>query len=281
MLTYPAFTVPHATHGQHEASMTDHTPADHHLPEPVREALMTRRRVLAGLAAAAILPAVGCGSSRSSRRRASATPSPRWPDHTDRYPSQRSVTPSAPTAGSAPGFAGVQRRSAWATAKPIPRRMDRMRPVRRITIHHDGMPPVALNSRSDVSARIDQIRKSHQQRGWGDIGYHFVVDPRGEVWEARPLSWQGAHVANQNPGNLGVLVLGNFQVQQPSSTQLDTLDRFVAAQMNHYGVTLSSVHTHQELAPTQCPGRSLQQHMTSTRRPSGRLAMLQTSASLG
>jgi len=152
--------------------------------------------------------------------------------------------------------------------------MDRMKPVRRLTVHHDGMPPVTLTSPRDVAARIDLIRRSHLRRGWGDIGYHYIVDPMGAVWEGRPLTWQGAHVAHQNPGNLGVLTLGNFQVQQPTPAQIATLDRFVASRMGVYHLSLPRVYTHQELAPTECPGRALQRHMTTTRRPTGRLAAL-------
>ncbi len=159
--------------------------------------------------------------------------------------------------------------------------MDKMLPVRRLTVHHDGMAPVNLRSSRDVSARIDLIRRAHQQRGWGDIGYHYIVDPLGEVWEGRPLSWQGAHVANQNPGNLGVLVMGNFQQQRPTAAQLSALDRFVASRMTAHRINLSNVYTHQELAPTECPGRSLQSHMASTRRPTGHLAMLSVGRSIG
>ena len=156
-----------------------------------------------------------------------------------------------------------------------------MLPVRRITVHHDGMPPVDLRSSAEVASRIDMIRQSHQRRGWGDIGYHYIVDASGTVWEGRPLSWQGAHVANQNPGNLGVLVLGNFQAQTPTGAQLSALDRFIASRLEAYRLGVSSVVTHQELAPTECPGRALQAYMSSTRRPSGRLAMLVPARSLG
>lgn len=245
------------------------------------EADPIRRAALASVVAAALLPAVGCGTTSSRRRRyASDAPSPRWPDLPP------SSTPTRPPVGStrAPVAAmptNVRRRSDWAQNAPIPRRMDRMLPVRRLTVHHDGMPPVDLRTSKDVAARIDLIRRAHQGRGWGDIGYHYIVDPMGNVWEGRPLRWQGAHVAGNNQGNLGVMVLGNFQQQRPTNAQLDALDRFIAAQLSARRLRVSNVYTHQEFAPTECPGRSLQAHMTSTRRPTGRMAMLSTARSLG
>ena len=150
--------------------------------------------------------------------------------------------------------------------------MDRMLPPRRITIHHDGMDPVALHSKADVAHRLDQIRRSHLTRNFGDIGYHYIIDPMGGVWEGRPMMWQGAHVANQNPHNIGVMCLGNFEVERPTSAQLDSLDRFTSQLMRMYRIPVSEVKTHRELASTQCPGRNLQPHINRARR--GALAMV-------
>jgi len=250
------------------------------MPTPSTDPI--RRAALLSIAAAAVFPAVGCSSSRPRRRYASASPSPRWPDlpasnYTPVQP-RRAVTP---TPAPAVPQETVNGRAAWATSSPIPRRMDPMLPIRRLTVHHDGMPPVDLRSEREIAARIDLIRRAHQGKGWGDIGYHYIVDPMGKVWEGRPLNWQGAHVAGNNEGNLGVMVLGNFQKQRPTPAQLDTLDRFIAAQVNGRRIGINNVFTHQEFAPTACPGRSLQAHMVTTRRPSGRMAMLATNHSLG
>jgi len=244
-----------------------------------------RRRVLAGLAVAALAPAVGCSSGRSlTRRSAAGSPSVNWPDLPSRGSSPgSSLSRREPEPSRLPSreTSVVHGRREWASSGVIPRRMDRMRPVRRLTVHHDGMPPVDLRSRSEVAARIDLIRRSHMERGWGDIGYHYIVDPLGEVWEGRPLSWQGAHVAAQNEGNLGVMVLGNFERQNPTAAQLSALDRFVASRVSAYRLGVSNVLTHRELAATACPGRNLQAHMSRTRGPSGRLAMLASGRSIG
>ncbi len=222
--------------------------------------------------AGAILSA--CASSGSS---GAALPSVRWPTIDDKPTAAKPLPryeptvsrPTTPTPN--PATPGVLPRSAWASAGVIPARMNRMLPVNRITIHHDGMPPISLRSRGDVAARIDLIRASHHQRGWGDIGYHFVVDPAGNVWEGRPLSWQGAHVGSQNEGNLGVLVLGNFEEQRPTGQQVGALDNFVVDLMSRYRVGVNRVHTHRELARTECPGRNLQPHLNVARAPGGAL----------
>ncbi len=150
--------------------------------------------------------------------------------------------------------------------------MDRLDRVERITVHHDGMPPVRITSRMDVAHRIDSIRQAHQNAGWGDIGYHFIVDPFGQVWEGRPLAFQGAHVHDHNVRNLGVLTLGNFELQTPTTAQRSALSRFLAVRMRQHRVPLVRVHTHRELTSTLCPGRNLQRVMNQLRSSAGDLA---------
>lgn len=239
-----------------------------------------RRAVLRAVAGAGL--ALALGGCASANRRTSSLPSPLWPDDplarvntTAAPPPTRSAPTPEPRLASPTGIPNVIGRNAWTNAQPIPSRMNRQSPIRRVTIHHDGMPPVNLNSQRDVADRLAQIRHLHvDNQGWGDIGYHYIVDPQGRVWEGRPISWQGAHVANQNPGNIGVMCLGNFEVQAPTRAQIDALDGFVGSLSRRYSVSVSRISTHQELAPTLCPGRNLQRHMDSTRASGGRIASL-------
>jgi hypothetical protein len=168
---------------------------------------------------------------------------------------------------------GVISRAAWAKGSPNPTRMDRMTPIHRITIHHDGMTPFTDTSMSAARQRLESIRRAHLRRSpqpFGDIGYHFAIDPSGRVWAGRPISWQGAHVRAQNQGNLGIVLLGNYDRQSLNSAQKNALVRFLGQQMKTYRIRSNMVATHQEMAPTACPGRSLQFFMVSARK--GRLA---------
>lgn len=189
-------------------------------------------------------------------------------DHEDASPSAP-VEPFTPT----PSLR-VTPRAVWAKGAPIPSRMDRQAPIYRITVHHDGLPPVTLRTRSEVAHRLELIRLSHLKRGFGDIGYHYIVDPMGGLWEGRPLRFQGAHVAHQNQGNLGIMALGNFEEQQPTAAQLRSLDAFVTQQMRRFRVPVSRLFTHRELAATLCPGRNLQKHMIAARSAGGPLYLL-------
>lgn len=172
---------------------------------------------------------------------------------------------------------GVIPRSQWTYAgisSRIP--INPMNGVNRITVHHDGMPPVSLQSTSQVSTRLESIRRAHLNRypePFADIGYHYIIDPQGHVWEGRSTRYQGAHVKENNEHNLGIMVLGNFNEQHPTPQALASVDRFVAHEMSRYNVPLARIYTHQELRQTECPGRNLQAYMRQTRSRGGALAM--------
>lgn len=174
---------------------------------------------------------------------------------------------------------GLVPRSTWAKGNTKPWLADPMGSIRRITVHHDAILPMLPETgraadRSKVASRLDSIRRGHLSRGWADIGYHYAIDPSGQVWQGRPLELQGAHVANQNQGNLGIVMLGNFDRSKPSNRAVEALDRLIASEMRRYDVSISDIRTHREMASTACPGRHLQRVMDSTRSRGGRLASL-------
>lgn len=147
-----------------------------------------------------------------------------------------------------------------------------MKGINRITIHHEGHTPVWFTDEPSTRARLEQVRSIHtRDRRWGDIGYHYVIDRAGRVIEGRSVAYQGAHVSNQNPHNVGVMLLGNFEKQSPSQAQLTALQSTLRHLMAKYRVPVKRVYTHRELGPTVCPGRNLQPRIASLR-SSGALA---------
>lgn len=163
---------------------------------------------------------------------------------------------------------GVISRAAWNRQAPVLSRAHPMNGINRITIHHSAIPNDSLRSQADVARMLNGIRSEHMNRRgepFADIGYHYIIDPAGRVWEGRSLALQGAHVANNNEHNLGVMLLGNFQTQTPTPAATATLDAFVASQMRRYSIAVNRVYTHQEIGKSACPGRSLQRYMDVTR----------------
>lgn len=250
---------------------------------------MTRRDagewlLRAGMATGAVLAATaaltGCSSASTSTRRTTIGDDDLY---TNRTPSRDPVLDTPGTRalerfrnrgvdGVAPP-SGVIPRTAWTRAEPIPARALPMGGINRITIHHDGMSPFTSGRQGDAVARLENIRRAHVGReGWADIGYHYVIDPAGRVYEARPVAIQGAHVKYNNENNLGVMVMGNFDRQRPSSDAQRALDAFVADRARAYRVPANRIYTHRELRPTACPGSYLQRHMDDARTRRGAIA---------
>ncbi len=200
----------------------------------------------------------------------SQTPSPIIPSHTP------AISAHLPLSA-IPSF--VIARSKWTSSSPKRWLADPMTKIKRITVHHDAIMPVPSGSYADSLRRMNLIRKGHLARGWADIGYHFAIDPKGRIWQGRPLELQGAHVKYNNPGNLGVVVFGNYEQIRPTQASLESVNRIVAYAMDRFGVPLTQVRTHQELRNTACPGRFLQEQMNLTRARGGKLAQLASNQS--
>ena len=217
----------------------------------------------------------------SATTRSARIPPPEWSDvpATPKPPVVAvKPAPKAPPATSKPigetnpvGEAALpwaKPRYLWAKAQPDFANLNPMLPVTAITVHHDGLDDLVFaTDTATMSARIEHYRMGHRGKGWADIGYHLVIDRSGTLWQGRAIRWQGAHVKNRNEGNVGVLVMGNFERQQPTAAQMKTLDRVLRDLMRTYRVSKSRVYTHREWpdAETACPGRNLQPKVASLR----------------
>lgn len=207
-------------------------------------------------------------------------PDPIWPDPVrPGGPTPPVATGPAPAGSTSTNIApdlnakavdGVIPRARWARGTPDTRDLNKMIvPIKWVTIHHDGLDSPMIETSMDATAgRIEWIRCGHRGRGFSDIGYHYIVDREGRVWEGRNLRWQGAHVSKHNEQNIGILVLGNFDIQKPSPRQLDGLRGHVRKLLAQYKLSRGRVLTHREWsgAKTACPGKHLQTSVNDARR---------------
>jgi hypothetical protein len=56
----------------------------------------------------------------------------------------------------------------------------------------------------------ETIRKWHRDKGWSDIGYHYVILRDGTLEEGRPLEIVGAHCEGQNAHSVGICMIGGL-----------------------------------------------------------------------
>ncbi|MFH0838491.1 MAG: N-acetylmuramoyl-L-alanine amidase, partial [Patescibacteria group bacterium] len=91
--------------------------------------------------------------------------------------------------------------------------------IEKFIIHHTDSEIRDLNGDSltdtrDFSAIMRAIYYYHTiSRGWGDIGYNYVIDPLGNIYEGRYGGDKviGAHALCYNHGTLGIAVIGDYQ----------------------------------------------------------------------
>jgi len=67
-------------------------------------------------------------------------------------------------------------------------------------------------------------------------------------------------VKDHNEGNIGILVMGNFELQEPTAAQVVSLSRVLSDLRRTYAIPGGRIYTHREWsdARTLCPGRALQ-----------------------
>lgn len=112
-------------------------------------------------------------------------------------------------------------------------------------------------TREGVNQTVAQIRKYHvEQRGWSDIGYHYVVYLDGTIHEGRPLGKAGAHCTGHNQNSIGVVYVGGLDANgKAKDTRTDAqkagLLKLIKRLKAEY--PQATVHGHYEFARKACP----------------------------
>ena len=106
---------------------------------------------------------------------------------------------------------------------------------------------------------MEQVRRWHMvDRGWDDIGYHFIVDGNPKLHYGRKVWIQGAHDLGQNQDTLGILVMGNNRdpAERWLLRQVLELTQLMRTLRTTYGPSFT-FEMHRENEPgvaTECPG---------------------------
>jgi N-acetylmuramoyl-L-alanine amidase len=104
---------------------------------------------------------------------------------------------------------------------------------------------------------VDDIRKWHvKDRGWSDIGYHFVVYRDGSIHKGRDIDKVGAHTTGHNTHSIGVCYVGGLDKNlKPKDTrtqaQKDALLKLMKQLKKDY--PKATIHGHYEYANKACP----------------------------
>ena len=136
------------------------------------------------------------------------------------------------------GFAG------WTQTPPAVPLSDR----RYVVVHYHG-GPVREQYGPAVPRTVDTI---HRANGWSGVGYHYMIDMAGEVYEGRGLDLVGSHCPGRNRDGFGVyLAVGGDQ--QPTPAALSALQHLYADLCQVTGRALT-VGVHGDYYATDCAG---------------------------
>ena len=151
--------------------------------------------------------------------------------------------------------------------------------VRAVTIHHTA----STNDYApeDVPRLLRGFYAYHvKSQGWSDIGYNFLVDRFGTVWEGRAGGTSrnviGSHAGGFNTGTVGISMVGTYESVVPSRELLESVAQVAAWRLSLAGVdprgsltmtsggstkfsagtpvSLPTVFAHRQVSATSCPG---------------------------
>jgi len=124
-----------------------------------------------------------------------------------------------------------------------------------VVIHHS-----ALYENDDLST-LYAVQDLHMDdRGWADIGYHYMVGRDGGIYAGRDVSVRGTHTALHNTGSVGVCLLGDLETNDPTEPQLAASQALV----DWLAIRLQLTHLagHGDFnVDTVCPGAQLTPHL--------------------
>ncbi|HEV3475202.1 MAG TPA: N-acetylmuramoyl-L-alanine amidase [Actinomycetota bacterium] len=163
-------------------------------------------------------------------------------------------------------------------------------PTQKLIVHHT----VTANADPDPAATVRAIYRYHAiDRGWGDIGYNFLVDANGQIYKGRYSGppgtttadtstgedasgngVRGAHTAGSNSGTMGIAVLGTYSSTPVPVPARSALIEHLAWESERHGLdplatttfvnpsdgsrkTVANISGHRDWRATQCPGGAL------------------------
>jgi uncharacterized protein with LGFP repeats len=201
----------------------------------------------------------------------------------------------------APGQPPIVARSAWARGVERPKVAPQYGAVKLAFVHHTENPD--SYSAAEVPAMLRSIYVFHRYtHGWNDIGYNFVIDRFGRIFEARAGGIDepvvGAQAGGYNIYSTGIAILGSYGAQRISAAALSALEHLLAWKLSLHGVpvegyvtvrvtpggsvysrypanalvSLPRVAGHRDADSTECPGDALYGELAGVRQGAANLA---------
>ncbi len=136
--------------------------------------------------------------------------------------------------------------------------------VKFLAVHHTA----TTANLDDPRQAIRNIQYYHAvSRGWGDIGYNYIIDRQGNIYEGRAGGRDviGGHSREVNKVSVGISLLGNYQNEDVPEATLESLAKLLRSLADDYNLDVNSYDTyegrsypvlggHGDYSATSCPG---------------------------
>ena len=187
-------------------------------------------------------------------------------------------------------------RAGWGADEGMRKGNPQFAPISKLIVHHT----VTSNNDPDPAQTVRAVYAYHtRHNGWDDIGYNFLVDQQGRVYEGRwarayrpgeaPTGEDesgrgviGAHAKAVNPGTAGVALLGDYSGGVvPPGPALDGLIRVLAWKAGRHNIdpngaapftakdgsqrTFPNISGHRDVGQTGCPGGRIYERLPEIR----------------
>jgi len=150
-------------------------------------------------------------------------------------------------ASAASGPSKVLSRQDWGADESLMKWTPEYKRVQKAIVHHTAGDDGGTN----VGATIRAIYYYHAvTRGWGDIGYNFLVDKYGNIWTGRAGGDHviGGHAYGWNNGTFGVAAIGLYTSTSPTPAMVGAIANIIALKFAQFGIAPygADTYTHQE-----------------------------------
>lgn len=104
---------------------------------------------------------------------------------------------------------------------------------------------------------VDTIRQWHRQRGFSDVGYHYIIHLNGQIDDGRDVNVAGAHCSGHNSHSIAIAYIGGMTADNKSAKDTRTdeqrtaIKRLLRALRSIY--PKAKIHGHRDFAAKACP----------------------------
>jgi len=125
--------------------------------------------------------------------------------------------------------------------------------TKKLIIHHTAVSRDKNNNQFDAVNNYHKGLWNFKSKLGYYIGYHYFIEPQGELKQAREERERGAHTVGQNK-EIGVCLTGNFDIEKPTEKQIQSLKNLVKELKTRYDL---EIYFHRDFANYKsCPGRN-------------------------